>query len=142
MFLKLIVILSTLSLNACQSPFTVKKENLYKQIGGMDTIKLLATTIINKSKKDVEIGFLFAEINQQDFQQLLVAQICNETGGQCSYQGLNMREAHSGMNINSREFDVFVSLLIESMEDLEISYQNQNKLLKIFAPMRKNIMYK
>ena len=64
-----------------------------------------------------------------------------ETGGPCEYEGLDMIEAHSGMDIKYAEFDVFVSDFIAAMEAAGVSYRLQNRVLAIFAPMREDITY-
>ena len=118
------------------------QDSLFNRIGGMPTIERLTTDLVKRLKKDDKLGFLFEHTDEKDFQQLLTAQICYETGGGCQYIGLSMSDAHSGMDINSREFDEFVAIFIESMEHVGINFTNQNRMLKIFAPMRKDILNK
>ncbi len=113
---------------------------LFTQIGGMQTIEPLVQKLVVRLKQHQQIVFLFEKTNEEDFQALLIAQICMETGGNCQYTGLSMPEAHSGMAINTREFDIFVDVLIKTMTDVGISYTHQNKLLAIFAPMRKDVI--
>ena len=51
-----------------------------------------------------------------------------------------MIDIHTGMNINERDFNRIVELLISAMEDSGISFQNQNRILKTLAPSRADII--
>ena len=51
-----------------------------------------------------------------------------------------MIDIHTGMNINERDFNRVVELLISAMEESGISYQDQNRVLKILAPSRADII--
>ncbi len=57
------------------------------------------------------------------------------------YEGPDMVEVHSGMEITEAEFDIFVEIIIDAMELAEISYSARNKLLALLAPMREDIIY-
>jgi len=142
---KLVMIVFLMAaLNACTSSkkVPVSSSTLFKQIGGIQIIDRLTKKLVKRLMRDEKIGFLFKHAVVEDFQLLLSAQICVETGGGCEYRGLTMNDAHSGMAINTREFDIFVAILIEIMTDVGISYPHQNKLLALFTPMRKDIIYK
>ena len=65
-----------------------------------------------------------------------------ETGGGCQYEGLSMEKAHSGFVIKNSEFDAFVEDFILAMEQSQVPFRLQNKVLAIFAPMRESITYK
>lgn len=140
----LVIILLTL-LNGCAITTVRLSENyesLFDQIGGIQIIERLTLKLVERLKANKKLGLLFEQTDIKDFQALLTAQICYETGGGCNYFGLSMNDAHSGMAINAREFDVFVDIFIGAMNEVGITFINQNKLLGIFAPMRKDIIYK
>ncbi len=123
--------------------FQVQAEDkqLYNDLGGADTIDAITTELLDRILVNEKIAFLFEETNRQDLHDKIVNQICMETGGPCEYEGLDMIEAHSGMDIKYSEFDVFVSDFIAAMEAAGVSYRLQNRVLAIFAPMREDITY-
>jgi len=41
-----------------------------------------------------------------------VDQLCQDTGGPCTYAGLDMRQAHTNMRVMSGEFDAFMEDLV------------------------------
>lgn len=121
---------------------TVKaEETLYQQLGGQDAIESITKHLVDRILTNPEIEFLFKETIREDLEVKIVNQICMETGGPCKYEGLDMVEAHSGMDIKYSEFDVFVKDFILAMEDAEIPFRLQNKVLAIFAPMREDVTY-
>lgn len=117
------------------------QESLYKQLGEKPAIELLTSKLLDRILNNPKIDFLFEETERKDLHDKIVDQICMETGGPCDYDGLDMVEAHSGMDIKYSEFDVFVEDFILAMEDANIPFRLQNKVLAVFAPMREDITY-
>jgi hemoglobin len=124
----------------------LKAENqntsLYQDLGGQETIELLTKNLLIRLYNDDRISFLFKDADKVDLHQKIVDQICMETGGPCTYEGLDMVESHSGFEIKYSEFDAFVEDFILALEDTKVPFRLQNKVLAIFAPMREEITYK
>lgn len=117
------------------------EETLYQKLGGAPTIDAITKNLIDRLLANPKINFLFEETNRDDLHLKIVDQLCMETGGPCNYEGLDMVEAHSGMDIKYSEFDVFVTDFILAMEDAKVPFRLQNKVLAIFAPMREDVTY-
>lgn len=117
-------------------------DSLYRALGETAGIQRMTTAILDRVYADERIVDLFAETDRPDLERLIVEQICAEAGGPCVYSGRSMEESHSGLGINHKEFDAFVEDFILGMEDTGVSYRNQNRLLKIFAPMRRDVIDK
>ncbi|MCX7554285.1 group 1 truncated hemoglobin [Marinicella sp. S1101] len=117
------------------------EESLYQQLGGEPTVDAITKNLIDRLLVNPKISFLFEETDREDLHLKIVDQICMETGGPCEYEGLDMVEAHSGMDIKYSEFDVFVEDFILAMEDAKVPFRLQNKVLAIFAPMREDVTY-
>lgn len=118
-----------------------KAETLYEQLGGQPAIELITEKLLDRILNNPKIKFLFEETDRADLHLKIVDQICQETGGPCVYEGLDMVEAHSGMEIKYSEFDIFVEDFILAMEDADIPFRLQNQVLAIFAPMREDVTY-
>jgi hemoglobin len=118
------------------------KVNLYEQLGGKIKIELITKNLITRIYADERISFLFKDTDKLDLHEKIVDQICMETGGPCIYEGLDMIESHSGFEIKYSEFDAFVEDFILALEDSNVPFRLQNKVLAIFAPMREDITYK
>jgi hemoglobin len=117
------------------------EESLYEQLGGQPAIESITKHLLDRILTNPKIDFLFEETDREDLHIKIVNQVCMETGGPCVYEGLDMVEAHSGMEIKYSEFDVFVEDFILAMEDAGIPFRLQNKVLAIFAPMREDVTY-
>lgn len=132
----LVITLSVFSTTKVQA-----EESLYQQLGGEPTVDAITKNLIDRLLVNPKISFLFKETDREDLHIKIVDQICMETGGPCEYEGLDMVEAHSGMDIKYSEFDVFVEDFILAMEDAKVPFRLQNKVLAIFAPMREDVTY-
>lgn len=117
------------------------EDSLYQQLGGQTAIENITKNLLDRILNNPKIDFLFKETNREDLHIKIVNQVCMETGGPCEYEGLDMVEAHSGMDIKYAEFDIFVEDFILAMEDANIPFRLQNKVLAIFAPMREDVTY-
>jgi hemoglobin len=133
---KYFIYLSILSLTLSMAK---AEESLYQQLGGQSAVELMTTKLLDRILTNPKIDFLFKETDREDLHIKIVNQVCMETGGPCVYEGLDMVEAHSGMAIKYAEFDIFVEDFILAMEDAQIPFRLQNKVLAVFAPMREDI---
>ncbi len=133
------------TLLACVICFNINsamaEESLYQQLGGQEAVESITKNLLDRILTNPKIDFLFKETDREDLHIKIVNQVCMETGGPCDYEGLDMVEAHSGMDIKYSEFDVFVEDFILAMEDANIPFRLQNKVLAVFAPMREDITY-
>lgn len=119
----------------------IQADTLYKELGGEKGINTFVTKAVELSHSDERIAFLFEDTIDNDLIDQLSDQICFLSKGPCEYEGLDMVEAHSGMEITKAEFDIFVEIVIDAMEFAEIPHSARNKLLALLAPMRKDIIH-
>lgn len=119
-----------------------RDDDLYHSLGQREGIDSLTRALLDEVYADDRIAFLFQDTDRPVLHDLIVDQICMESGGPCEYSGLPMDEAHSGFEIQESEFDAFVEDFILAMEKTGIGFRTQNEVLKIFAPMRGDIVYK
>ena len=136
---KIVLMAMLVALGACSNH--KKPESLYDQLGGAPVINQITSNLLDRILNNEKIAFLFKETVREDLHERIVSQLCQETGGPCVYEGLDMVEAHSGQEIKYSEFDVFVEDLILAMEDANVPFTLQNQFLAIFAPMREDITY-
>ncbi|GAB4193259.1 MAG: hypothetical protein Tsb002_23580 [Wenzhouxiangellaceae bacterium] len=132
------IILGTLTACAASSP---ADDSLYRDLGGTPGIERVMSAVLQRIGADDRIAFLFAETDQNNLHGLLVNQLCYLSGGPCAYEGLDMEEAHSGLDLSHREFEIFVEDVILGMEDAGISYRTQTRVLAIYAPMRDDVIH-
>ena len=72
--------------------------------------------------------------------QMLVDQVCEATGGPCTYSGRDMKEAHRSMGVTGGEFDALVDNLVASLGHFNVPKAEQDELLGLLGPMRGDIV--
>jgi hemoglobin len=70
----------------------------------------------------------------------VVDQICQASGGPCSYQGRAMRDTHDGMGVTAGEFDALVEDLVATLNKFGVPQPSQDELLGLLGPMRADIV--
>ena len=71
---------------------------------------------------------------------MLVDQVCEATGGPCTYTGRDMRTTHDGMAVTAGEFDALVEDLVLTLGEFDVPSAEQEELLGLLAPMRGDIV--
>ena len=70
----------------------------------------------------------------------LADQICDATGGPCAYLGRDMKTVHKGMNITEAEWSATVEDLVKTLNKFKVPAKEQQELLAIIGPMKKDIV--
>ena len=71
---------------------------------------------------------------------MLVDQICQATGGPCTYRGRSMAEAHRGMSITDAEFGALVEDLVKSLDKFRVAAREKSELLSALGGMKGQIV--
>jgi len=71
---------------------------------------------------------------------MLVDQVCEATGGPCTYTGRGMPETHDGMGVTAGEFDALVEDLVATLDEFDVPKAEQGELLGLLGPMRADIV--
>ncbi|GJM10384.1 MAG: group 1 truncated hemoglobin [Lysobacteraceae bacterium] len=119
---------------------TTSEQSLYQALGGQSGVEQLVERVTDIAHNDERIGFLFEDIDFPYFKARLTEQICELSGGPCKYTGLDMTDAHSGMQITRAEFNYFVEDLQLAMDQVGLNVPTQNRLLGLLVPMHADII--
>jgi hemoglobin len=116
-------------------------KSLYERLGGQDAIKAVVKDFVEEQvAKDPRINARFANTDIPKFEALLGDQICQGTGGPCTYQGKDMKTAHTGMKITDAELTALVEDLTKSLDKFKVPATEQHDLIAILAPMKPQIV--
>jgi hemoglobin len=118
------------------------KKALYDRLGGKPAITAVVDDFIGNVAGDARINKRFANANIPRLKAQLVDQICEASGGPCTYTGMNMLDAHRGMNISDAEFTALVEDLIKSLDRFKVPAQEKNELLTALGGMKPQIVGK
>ena len=119
---------------------TEQMVSLYERLGGIDAITAVARAFEDRAAKDDRINQKFARTNLDRLTREFVDQLCQDTGGPCTYTGRTMTEAHTNMGVSSGEFDAFMEDLVATLDDFEVGKAEQGELLSLLRPMRGEIV--
>lgn len=133
-------ILTGMLLAGCAAQQAHNDDDLYQDLGGTAGIDRMMHEVLEVIYNDERIAFLFQETDRGNLRQLLVDQLCELSGGPCQYEGLDMRESHSGLDLKHSEFDIFVEDVTIGMENAGIPYTVQNRVLALYAPMHADVL--
>ena len=116
------------------------KKSLYERLGGIDAIRAVVDDFVANVAADKRINKFFASADIPRLKRNLVDQICQGTGGPCTYTGRGMREVHAGMGVRSNHFNALVGDLGKSLNKFKVPAHEQKELVAILAPMKKDIV--
>ena len=114
----------------------------YDALGGSKKIEQIVDYFIDQIEFDRTLYNYFKDSNINRFRDKLIEQLCQVTGGPCAYSGDSMRSVHAGMNVTESDFNRTVDLLTKAMTKADVPYRLQNKVLKVLAPTRNDIIYR
>ncbi len=89
---------------------------------------------------DSRINAKFAKTDVPRLKAMLVDQVCEATGGPCTYAGRDMKETHKGMGVTTGEFDALVEDLVATLERFNVPTSERDELLSLLAPMKSDIV--
>ena len=117
-----------------------RQKVLYDRIGGMDAIKAIVDELVTIIVADARINAMFANADLAGFKSKLADQLCQATGGPCTYTGKGMKEAHVAMNIKPADFDAFIDDFVQALRKFGVDEQEQQELRALLAPMQQDIV--
>ena len=117
-------------------------DTLYERLGGEKSVAQFVSETVDQSATDPLIKRAFDRVDLKKLKVKIAEQICALTGGPCTYSGDSMKLAHQGMDITEAEFYGFVETLREALHRANVSEGTKNELLRILAPMKRDVVSK
>jgi hemoglobin len=114
--------------------------SLYERLGGLDAITAVVNSFVARCARDDRINEKFARTDVPRLKKMLVDQVCEATGGPCTYTGRGMREIHDGMEVTAGEFDALVEDLVATLAEFDVPTAEKEELLGLLGPMRDEIV--
>lgn len=113
-----------------------------EQFGGEAGLTRLMDTFMAGLLADEKMGPFFANSDQVRVKRQLVEQFCVILGGDCTYTGRDMKSSHAGLGIDRADFNRLVEVLQVAMDQHDVPFSAQNKLLAKLAPMHREVVTK
>ena len=118
------------------------EKSLYDRLGGKTAITAVVDDFVGRVAADNRINGKFANANIPRLKSMLVDQICQASGGPCTYTGRDMKSTHAGMGVSSSDFDALVGDLVGSLNKFKVPDREKNELLGALGPMKGDIVEK
>ena len=115
-------------------------DTLYARLGGYDAIQAVVDQMITNVAADCRINKFFAHADVPRLRRMLADQICVASGGWCFYGGKDMKTAHAGMHIRSRDFNALVQDLGMALNKFKVPAKEQHELVALLAPLKGDIV--
>ncbi|WP_203299140.1 group I truncated hemoglobin [Marinobacter sediminum] len=144
---RVLMLLAGFALAGCQALTTAPdsetnsntEPTLYQQLGERAGLAQIVEDLLYLIVDDERINHQFKGVNVAEFHRHLTDQLCQLSGGPCTYSGRSMRKAHADMAITETQFNALAENLILAMEQNGIGTGAQNRLLKRLIPMHPDI---
>jgi hemoglobin len=114
--------------------------SLYERLGGKTAIAAVVDDFVGRCAADDRINGKFARTDIPRLKSSLIDQICEATGGPCTYSGRDMETTHAGMQVTAGEFDALVGDLVATLDRFSVPEAEKSELLGALAPMRAAIV--
>jgi len=117
--------------------------SLYKRLGGREGIALVVGDFVGNMAADPRVNARFKDMKGPDIEKLkshLADQICDATGGPCSYVGRDMKTTHKGMKITEAEWTATVENLGKALDKHKVGAKEKQELVSAIAPMKGDIV--
>jgi hemoglobin len=114
--------------------------SLYDRLGGQTAIVAVIGDLVGNVAADKRINARFAKTDIPHLKQMLVEQVCQATGGPCTYTGKSMRDAHKGMKITDADFNALVEDLTKSLDKFKVGEKEKSELLTALGSMKGDIV--
>ncbi|MBH0186044.1 MAG: group 1 truncated hemoglobin [Nitrospira sp.] len=116
------------------------KVSLYERLGGTGPITAVVGKFVSIVGADTRINGYFAKADLPKLKRQLVDQVCQASGGPCTYDGKDMKTTHKGMKITGAAFNALVEDLILALDTFNVPEQEKGELLSVLGPMKSDIV--
>ncbi len=117
------------------------EKTLYERIGGETKARAIVSDIWDNHSKNPIVKDRFAKSNPEYVKQRVFEIFAAATGAtDVSYGGLDMKSAHTGMNISEMEFNAVVDDVLAACASNGVAQQEMNEVLAILWSVRKDIV--
>ncbi|MGN6177372.1 MAG: group I truncated hemoglobin [Streptosporangiaceae bacterium] len=119
---------------------TTQEKSLYDRLGGAEVINALTESWVAHVGSDDRAHGKFIRTDIERLMTEVVDQLCEATGGPCTYTGRSMLETHAGMKVTAGEFDVVMQHLGAALDELNVPKTEHDELVALLRPMRDDIV--
>ncbi len=123
-----------------------EEKSLYHRLGGLMPISVVVSDFIDVLVPDSVLNQNPAidearqRVPKTYLKYHVTAQVCEATGGPCSYHGRGMEEAHAHLNITALEWQRMLTLFRDVLTKHQVPEQETRELIAIVESTRDAIV--
>ena len=121
-------------------PGSAPAASLYSDLGGHEGLVRIVDSARAIWLKDPRISHTFDNSNLVRLDRLLVSKLCQLTGGGCIYRGQDMQRVHQGLHITIAQFNALAEDMQTAMDQLNVPFSTQSRLIALLAPMHREVV--
>lgn len=114
--------------------------SLFEDLGGKEGIVRIVNDGVDRVLADSRIKGRFVDTDIKRLKSQLAEQFCHISGGPCVYAGRSMEQAHAGLTLRNAEFNALAEDFQAAMEQQNIPFTVQNRLIALLAPMQRTVV--
>lgn len=118
-------------------------KTLYERLGGYDSIAAIVDNFLSRLRADpmfARFGGGRSLDSVRRGRELLVGQMCELSGGPCSYTGRDMRTSHAGLGITAQEWDASLRHAADALDQFKVSAKEKREFIALFELYRAEIV--
>ena len=119
---------------------SAETKSLYDKIGGTEGITTVVEVFLANVGADDRINSRFANTDLDNLKMLLIEQVCEATGGPCTYSGKTMLDAHRGMDITEEEFGALAEQMSKAMLSSGVGQEEHDTIMGVLGGMHDDIV--
>ena len=134
--------LCTVLLALCSTLSFAETKSLYERIGGEAVVQKVTEQTLQQMVTNPEVSQSFHKVNMDKLAKKIAEHTCAITDGGCKYTGDEIKLVHAGLNITENEYYALVEALRAALDANGVGEQEKNELLRLLAPMKRDVITK
>jgi hemoglobin len=117
--------------------------SLYERLGGYDAISAVVDVFLKKVWEDQIVGRFFVGMGTDTRNQLRQKNknlMCANTGGPCKKINRPLAEAHVGLGITDKEFDIVAGHLGTTLKEFKVPQKEYDELMAKVGGLRSYVV--
>lgn len=115
--------------------------SLYERLGGQTGIAAIVEDIWKNHTVNPHVQQRYADSDPENVKRLVREFFGAGIGGDETYSGKNMLDAHKGMNINDEEFVAVIDDVLKAMASNDAGQKEKDEVLSILYSMKGEIVH-
>ena len=139
----LIIVFALFGLTSSISLAETADRSLYERLGGYDAISAVVDVFLIKVWEDPIVGRFFVGMGTDTRNQLRQKNknlICANTGGPCKKINRPLDQAHVGLGITDKEFDIVAGHLGTTLKEFNVPQKEYDELMTKVGGLRSYVV--